>query len=65
MAGHDGSPAEHPQQGCAADHNGGEADAHYVEESGDTGVKLKQALKRLTKHRIVGVILIMAQNLHN
>jgi hypothetical protein len=48
------------------EHNGGEADQRYIDESGDADVRLKQALRETpeSSHRIVGVIQKMAANLH-
>jgi len=46
------------------EHNGGEADAEYIERSGDSTIRLKQALRETQEsaHRIVG--LVMAKNLN-
>lgn len=48
------------------EHNGGEVDARYLEESGDTTVKLKQALREPAEaiFRMTGLVLKMARNLH-
>jgi hypothetical protein len=48
------------------EHNGGEADAQYIEQSGDRTVRLKQALheSQESAHRIVGLVIRMAKNLH-
>lgn len=48
------------------EHKGGEADEKYIADSGDTSVRPKQALKesRESAHRITGLILKMATNLH-
>jgi hypothetical protein len=49
------------------EHNGGEADDKYIEDSGDTSVRPKQALRetRESAHRIVSVVTRMARNLHH
>jgi hypothetical protein len=49
------------------EHKGGEADAKYITESGDAGVRVKQALSetRESAHRTVGIIARMATNLHS
>ena len=48
------------------EHNGGEADQRYLDQSGDTTVRLKQLVKetRQSAHRIIGVCLRMARNVH-
>ena len=48
------------------EHNGGEADAQYIEQSGDNAVRLKQALResKESAHRIVGLVMRMAKNLN-
>jgi len=48
------------------EHNGGEVDQKYIDESGDTTVRLKQEVHetRESAHRIAGVITRMAQNVH-
>lgn len=48
------------------EHNGGEVDQRYLDESGDTTVRLKQALRETQEsaHRIAGVVVRMAQNVH-
>ena len=48
------------------EHNGGEADAKYVSESGDTSVRPKQALRETQEsaHRLAGLVVKMAGNLH-
>jgi hypothetical protein len=48
------------------EHNGGEADAQYIEQSGDRTVRLKQALheSQESAHRIVGLVMRMAKNLN-
>jgi hypothetical protein len=49
------------------EHKGGEVDEKYIADSGDTSVRPKQALHETIQsaNRIVGIILHMAQNLHN
>ena len=49
------------------EHNGGEADAKYIADSGDLGVRVKQALHETQEsaHRIAGIVAKMAANLHN
>lgn len=48
------------------EHKGGEADEKYIEDSGDTSVRPKQALRenQESAHRIAGLVLKMAGNLH-
>jgi len=48
------------------EHNGGEADSQYIEQSGDSAVRLKQALheSQESAHRIVGLVMRMAKNLN-
>jgi hypothetical protein len=48
------------------EHAGGEADQQYIEDSGDTSVQPKQALRETLEsaHRIVGLAQKMASNLH-
>lgn len=48
------------------EHRGGEADEKYIADSGDTTVKLKQALRETVEssHRIAGMVHKMARNLH-
>jgi hypothetical protein len=48
------------------EHLGGEADEKYIEESGDSSVRPKQALRETIQsaHRIVGIIIRMAATLH-
>jgi hypothetical protein len=48
------------------EHNGGEADEKYIADSGDASVRPKQALHETQEsaHRIAGVVLKMARNLH-
>lgn len=48
------------------EHNGGEVDQRYLNESGDTTVRLKQALREPAESifRLTGLILRMARNLH-
>jgi len=49
------------------EHNGGEADEEYLVQSGDTTVRLKQALRedQESAHRTVGLVMRMAKNLHD
>src|SRR3989442_1626726 len=48
------------------EHNGGEVDQRYLDESGDTSVRLKQSLHEPPESifRMTGLILRMARNLH-
>lgn len=48
------------------EHRGGEADEKYIADSGDNSVRPKQALRETPEsaHRIAGVVLRMAANLH-
>lgn len=48
------------------EHNGGEVDQKYLDDSGDTSVRLKQALRETpdSVFRMTGLILRMARNLH-
>jgi hypothetical protein len=48
------------------EHNGGEADQKYIENSGDTAVRVKQVLHESAEssHRILNVVNKMASNLH-
>jgi hypothetical protein len=48
------------------EHNGGEADAKYIADSGDTAVREKQMLRETREgaHRIAGLVQRMATNLH-
>ena len=48
------------------EHNGGEVDQKYIDESGDASVKLKQMLRERveTAFRITEVVVKMAENLH-
>jgi hypothetical protein len=48
------------------EHNGGQVDQKYLDESGDTSVKLGQALRETPQSifRLTPLILKMAQNLH-
>jgi hypothetical protein len=48
------------------EHNGGEADAKYLADSGDSNVRLKQALRESQEstHRILNVVGGVAANLH-
>lgn len=49
------------------EHSGGEAGEEYLKQSGDTSVRVKQALRETqeTAHRIVGLVAKIARNLHN
>lgn len=49
------------------EHKGGEADAKYIEDSGETGVRLKQRLHNSQQdaNELLGVLLRVARNLHN
>ena len=49
------------------EHNGGEVDQEYLDQSGDTSVRLKQALRedQESAHRTVGAVMRLARNLHN
>ena len=48
------------------EHNGGEVDQRYLDKSGDTSVRLKQALNETKEgaHGLLGSLLKMARNLH-
>jgi hypothetical protein len=48
------------------EHNGGEVDQRYLDESGDASVRLKQSLHETPERifRMTGIILRMARNLH-
>jgi hypothetical protein len=48
------------------EHNGGEVDQKYLDDSGDTSVRLKQALRETPERifRMSTLILRMARNLH-
>ena len=48
------------------EHNGGEVDQKYINESGDTSVRLKQMLRetRETAFRVTEIVSKMAENLH-
>jgi len=47
------------------EHNGGEVDAKYIKDSGDTSVRVKQVIRESsqTASRIVDLVLKMAQNI--
>ncbi len=49
------------------DHNGGEVDDNYLKKSGDTSVRLKQALRETQKstHDFANTVVKMATNLHH
>ncbi len=48
------------------EHKGGEVDERYLRDSGDTSVKLRQALHETTEdvHRLINLIVRMAESLH-
>lgn len=48
------------------EHRGGEADEKYISDSGDRSVRIKQALRETqeTAHRLVGIVVRMARNIH-
>ncbi len=48
------------------DHNGGQVDQKYIDESGDTSVRLMQALRetRENVHRLANLISKMTRNFH-
>jgi len=48
------------------EHSGGEADEKYIADSGDSSVRLKQALRETVQsaHQIAGAVQKMASNLH-
>jgi hypothetical protein len=49
------------------EHNGGEVDQKYLNDSGDTTVRLKQHLRETPEsaHRLIDIVQRMASNLHN
>ena len=49
------------------EHNGGEADERYIEESGDTSVRVKQVIRESseTALRICDLVIRMGRNMHN
>jgi hypothetical protein len=49
------------------EHNGGEVDEKYLKDSGDTSVRLKQAIRetQASAHRLTGLVAKMANNLHS
>lgn len=49
------------------EHKGGEADEKYISDSGDDSVRPKQAIRETQEsaHRIAGLVMRMASNLHN
>ena len=49
------------------EHKGGEADEKYIADSGDDSVRPKQVLRETQEsaHRIAGLVMRMATNLHN
>ena len=48
------------------EHNGGEVDARYIEESGDTSVRLKQRIRESSESvtRLAALVEAMAKNFH-
>ena len=48
------------------EHKGGEADAKYIADSGDTSVRPKQALQETQEsaHQLAGLMVKIARNLH-
>jgi hypothetical protein len=48
------------------EHKGGEVDQKYLDDTGDTTVKLKQRLHETQgdAHRLVGLLVKMARNVH-
>ncbi len=48
------------------EHNGGEVDQQYIDQSGDSSVRIKQSLRETqdTAHRIVSAVAKMSKNLH-
>jgi hypothetical protein len=48
------------------EHNGGEVDQHYLDNSGDTTVRLKQVIRETQEdaHELLGSLVKMARNLH-
>jgi hypothetical protein len=49
------------------EHNAGEVDEKYLKDSGDTSVRLKQAIHetQASAHRLIGLVAKIAENLHN
>jgi hypothetical protein len=49
------------------EHRGGEADEKYIEDSGDTSVRVKQALRETQQsaHRIASLVQKMSSNIHH
>jgi hypothetical protein len=49
------------------EHNGGEADQRYLDESGDTSVRLKQHIREPQEdgHALLGSLVEMARNIHH
>jgi hypothetical protein len=49
------------------EHNGGEVDQQYLDNTGDTSVRLKQSIRETPERvfRLTGLILRMARNLHD
>ena len=48
------------------EHRGGEADQKYINDSGESGIRVGQALHESVEsaHRIVGIVQKMASNVH-
>ena len=48
------------------EHNGGEADQKYIDDSGDTSVRVKQTIRESLEdaHRLLGLVLKAGRNLH-
>lgn len=48
------------------EHNGGEVDQKYLDDSGDTSVRLKQQIRETKEdaHKLLGVLMKMTQNIH-
>lgn len=60
-----------PLSGCSIadnvyEHNAGEVDQKYLDESGDTTVRLKQHIHETQEdaHRLSGTLIKMARNVH-
>jgi hypothetical protein len=49
------------------EHNGGEVDQRYLDESGDTSVRLKQHIRETQEdgHALLGSLVKMARNIHS
>jgi hypothetical protein len=48
------------------EHNGGEVDQKYIEDSGDTTIRLKQQIHETQEgaHKLLGSLVKMARNIH-